>query len=220
MGRSAPGRPGSPGPPLAGALLGFGLFGLFAWSALRGGWTDLDAAAATRLQAGAPARGVMALVSAWHAPRAILALSALAAVLLYRCRGLRAAASLPTVVLGGAALNHVIKHALQRPRPGLEHLAGVATDFALPSGHTTNAMLLYGTFAWLMLGRAASGPLRWGAAVAALAMVALVASSRVVLGAHRLSDVVAAVPLALGWMLLCLAVARAVRGADLGRMPR
>jgi undecaprenyl-diphosphatase len=47
---------------------------------------------------------------------------------------------------------------------------------------------------------------------AAALMVLCIACSRVVLGAHRVSDVVAGVLVGLAWMTVCLALRCATRG--------
>jgi undecaprenyl-diphosphatase len=65
-------------------------------------------------------------------------------------------------------------------------------------------MLLYGLLAAYLIHRASSWPARVGIACAALAMVVLVAFSRVYLGAHYLSDVLAAAAEGAAWLTVCL----------------
>ena len=61
------------------------------------------------------------------------------------------------VVFGGATLNHLLKHGLQRARPVFGQVATGPTDFSFPSGHVANATLLYGVVAALIICRFAPG---------------------------------------------------------------
>ena len=89
------------------------------------------------------------------------------------------------------------------------HLDAVATDFSFPSGHAANTTLLYGALALLLIRHVRTAGLRALAAAFAASAVLLVSSSRLVLGAHRFSDVAAGVLLG----LLVLAASMLVRTA-------
>lgn len=149
-----------------------------------------------------PLRAFMEGLSAAHVPRGIALVTAIVALLLYAARKRADALWLLPTVFGGAALNHLLKHTIQRPRPGPEPLDVTATDFSFPSGHAANATLLYGALAMLVFRHARSPWLRGLSAGLAAAAVLLVGSSRLVLGAHRFSDVVAGV--LLGLLVLAL----------------
>jgi undecaprenyl-diphosphatase len=197
----------------AGALA---LFAVVALAALSGQRTvaalDADTAEWLARETGPLFKALMGTVSAWHVPRGILALMALAAAgLLWRRDG-RGVLLLLAVVPGGATLNHLLKHAIQRPRPGLERVVAAATDFSFPSGHAANAALLYGCLAALLVSHLRSRGPRIAVVFAAVLVVGLVGCSRVVLGAHRLSDVVAGVLLGIAWLSLCVAVAGMLDG--------
>lgn len=158
-----------------------------------------------RQQADTPIAAWASWLSALHRPRGIVVLTAAAALVLWFRHERSGIVVLLVSVFGGAWINHLLKHGLQLPRPGMEHAVGVLTDFSFPSGHVANSTLLYGTLAaWTVL-HAASRPVRAGAVAAALLMVAAIACSRVVLGVHRPSDVLAGVLVGLAWLALCLA---------------
>lgn len=198
------------------ALVLFGLFGVIACATLRGGWfetVDAQVAAALAAHVGTGMRAFLGAVSALHAPRAIVVWTAIALVVLLGRRDGGGAVLLLTSVFGGATLNHLFKHGFMRARPGLEQVLAAATDFSFPSGHVANATLLYGVLVILAWHHLPAGPRRAVALLSAALLVTLVACSRLALGAHRLSDVLAAVPLALGWLALCLAGAAALRAA-------
>lgn len=114
------------------------------------------------------------------------------------------AAPLYAGVLGGMALVLVGKGLLGLPRPGVSPPVPAETVPAtvrpvyeqavhqegsgLPSGHAAIATLLWGT-----VGLAVTGPARHRRVAAVVTVVALVATSRVVLGVHYPIDVVAGV---------------------------
>ncbi len=176
------------------------------------GWAeDLDAQVALAIAklATPGLRAFMEGLSAAHGPRGVAALTAAMAALLVAARQRADALWLLLVVFGGAALNHLLKHTMQRPRPGMEHLSAVATDFSFPSGHAANATLLYGALALLLIRDVRTPGMRVLAAAFAGSAVLLVGSSRLVLGAHRFSDVVAGVLLG----VLVLAAGAGVRRA-------
>jgi membrane-associated phospholipid phosphatase len=136
--------------------------------------------------------GIMLFVSNAHETIPILA----AAVILAMWRWVRAdragAMSLAVVPMG-QLLNVGLKHAFQRARPVVtEPLVHLAT-YSFPSGHAVASTLFYGTVCALVLQRVKSRAWRVMAAVGAIAMILLVTSSRVYLGAHYLSDVIAGV---------------------------
>ncbi|HEX6708284.1 MAG TPA: phosphatase PAP2 family protein [Albitalea sp.] len=165
-----------------------------------GGWVQANA--------GPGITAFMAGVSGLHGPRSIVAATfAIALVLLWRRRFLDAATVLVTV-LGGATLNHLVKHSVQRARPDTPIDWTGTTDYSFPSGHVANSTLLYGVAAALLLARVTD--LGWRIAIVACAVLAVttVAASRLVLGAHHASDVLAGALLGMGWLALCLAVVR------------
>lgn len=173
------------------------------------GGLDAQVADAVARLASPPLRAFMEGISAAHVPRGIALVTAVVALSLYAARRRADSLWLLLVVFGGAAFNHLLKHTIQRPRPGLEQLDAAATDFSFPSGHAANATLLYGALAMLVIRQLRSPWLRALAAGLAAAAVLLVGSSRLVLGAHHFSDVVAGVLLG----LLVLALGAGVRAA-------
>jgi undecaprenyl-diphosphatase len=194
---------------IGGFIVCIALFGAIAAGVAGGGaLAELDAQVATWLptRASTELKGFMSSVSALHRPRAILAWTAVVALVLLWRRDGAAQRLLWLTVLGGATLNHLLKHSFRRPRPGDTEALAAATDFSFPSGHVANASLLWGAVAAIIVCRLRTAGPKAGAVLGAAMLVALVACSRLVLGAHHLSDVVAGAILGLGWLLLCLSV--------------
>ena len=98
-----------------------------------------------------------------------------------------------TMVVGGL-LGALLKLLVGRNRPDLLEPVARATGFSFPSGHALNAALTAAVFVLVLLPVARGGRRRllWGAAVVVTVLTGL---SRIVLGVHWTSDVVA------GWLL-------------------
>lgn len=93
-----------------------------------------------------------------------------------------------------AALSSAVKIAVGRHRPVLPHPFAHAGGGSFPSGHALGSAALWGSVAVLLwLGRR-----HRAAVVAAVALPAVIGASRVVLGVHYVSDVVAG--LLCGWV--------------------
>lgn len=106
-----------------------------------------------------------------------------------------------TVVLGEVVLVNAIKELLHRVRPTFNPIAETLGP-SFPSGHSATAATFYAAIA-LVLARRRGPGVRSLLAGAAAAVAAAVAASRVLLGVHWLSDVVAGLAFGWGWFALC-----------------
>lgn len=143
-------------------------------------------------------------------PLRLAALALVIWLLRRRARGL--ALWVVTTMLVGGLLGMVLKLLVGRHRPDLLDPVAGAVGFAFPSGHALNAALTAGVFVLVLLPLAHGGRRRllW---VAAIAVTVLTGISRIVLGVHWTSDVVA------GW-LLGIAVVAATAAAFTRLRPR
>ena len=106
------------------------------------------------------------------------------------------------LVLGGnAAIVNLIKVLVDRARPTVSVLTGF-TGRSFPSGHSAAAAACYGTVA-LLLSLGWTSKHRSAAYGVAVAMAVAVACSRVFLGVHWVSDVVAGLMIGWSWLALC-----------------
>lgn len=159
---------------------------------------------------------IMLTVSTLHDMAALSIVTVLLGVYLHRHGERDWLVNLLLVIPGGMALNTLMKHAFARARPHFADPIVTLATYSFPSGHVAGSTLLYGfVAAWLIRHHTAMAP-QIAIVLGALLMIALVAASRLYLGAHFLSDVVAAFFESSAWLGLCLLgrqVARARTGA-------
>lgn len=112
-------------------------------------------------------------------------------------------------------LNQVLKFLVQRPRPEGFRLAA-ETGFSFPSGHSMAAMAFFGLLIWMVWHYERDRAVRIGCSVALAALIVAVGVSRIYLGVHYASDVVAGFCVSLAWLAF---YTRAVAPLFLGEAP-
>jgi membrane-associated phospholipid phosphatase len=131
----------------------------------------------------------------------VVALAIVVGVVEYRRAPSRAIpAFLALVVIGQNVVNNTVKALVDRARPDIHPLAGFS-GASFPSGHTAAAAACYAAFA-LLLSRRRSVRTRAVLAGVAIAVTTAVAATRVILGVHWLTDVLAGAALGWGWFAL------------------
>lgn len=125
-------------------------------------------------------------------PIAIIGLGICA--LLWARAGRRPALALLFAGLTGELIYVAAKAAFARPRPDIIEKLGSAGWHAYPSGHSMLAMVIYG-LALTLLAATTRGAVRIALLLSAVLIPLAVAASRVVLGVHYPSDVLAGLTL-------------------------
>jgi undecaprenyl-diphosphatase len=118
-------------------------------------------------------------------------------------------------VVGGLVLSTVLKHLFDRARPDLvKHLSHVYTS-SFPSGHSMLSAVVYLTLGSLLMRLAPKRRLKLFYLGVAMTLTFLVGVSRVYMGVHWPTDVLAGWTAGLVWALICWLAARALqrRGA-------
>jgi undecaprenyl-diphosphatase len=110
--------------------------------------------------------------------------------------------------LGGLCVTSALKHWIDRPRPPLHQSDVIVYTTSFPSGHSALSAATYLTLGTLLARSTRSRTLKFYFLFLALMMTFLVGLSRVYLGAHYPTDVLAGWCVGLVWALICWAVAR------------
>jgi undecaprenyl-diphosphatase len=113
------------------------------------------------------------------------------------------AATVMCAIPGGMLLNTALKFVFHRDRPTYSGLAAALHSYSFPSGHVMAATLFWGTLALYIPMLTPAWRWRVLAVLVAGLLVALVALSRMYLGVHYFSDVLAAAAEGVAWLMLC-----------------
>ncbi|HEX6908806.1 MAG TPA: phosphatase PAP2 family protein [Longimicrobium sp.] len=162
---------------------------------------------------GAPWLDTLVLeVTALGARMVVYMVVLIASAFLWQSRHHYSAAMLWVAVIGSGLINSVLKVSFNRARPDVfpwrtQHV-GVAS---FPSGHAMTSIVVYGTLAFLIARLAPTRMLKrltWGLAVFVVVIVGL---SRLYLGVHYPSDVLAGFVIGGAWAVICALGMEAVR---------
>jgi len=108
-------------------------------------------------------------------------------------------------MIGGTLLNPALKLVFHRERPSGFPALGHAPGYSFPSGHAMGATLLFGSLAYVIyFSIDHSLRLRVLAVTLCTLMILSIGASRVYLGVHYLSDVLAGFAAGLCWVGVCL----------------
>jgi membrane-associated phospholipid phosphatase len=158
------------------------------------------------------------LLSALGSQKILLPMTGVVALLLVGRRRLLLAGFLVAAWGGALLLYSLVKHFVQRPRPpaAIWLMKVAATSF--PSGHATQSLATFVALAFVI-----AALVKWGGAPAkglALALAAGVGWSRVYLGVHWTTDVIAGWLIGAVWTAIVLWESRIARQIELRRDDR
>jgi len=127
---------------------------------------------------------------------------------LYASRQKRFVPELFLISIGSAFTVWILKLLFALPRP-TDPIALVTLDsFSFPSGHAAAAATLYGFLLWMMLGTGTTGRIRVFFAGIFFLLIILVGFSRLYLGVHYLTDVLAGYIVGFAWVAVGVMLAR------------
>jgi membrane protein DedA with SNARE-associated domain/membrane-associated phospholipid phosphatase len=131
------------------------------------------------------------IVTAFGSIEAVVLLGVVVAAVLARRRRWTFLVTWLAAVAGSAVLNHVLKGLFARPRPHFAHPLLVETSYSFPSGHAMESFVAYGMVAYFAVLALRSWESRVGVIFGAVLLVVLIGFSRMYLGVHYFSDVIA-----------------------------
>lgn len=154
---------------------------------------------------------VMMFITDWHHPLGVGVMTLLFSLYLYRQKARYWLAAVLLSVAGGMLVNVLLKYTFQRARPSFEEPLVTLATYSFPSGHTAGATVFYGVLACYLVCVVPRMVPRALIVCAAGFMIALVALTRVYLGAHYLSDTLAAVAVGSAWLAVCITAMSTLR---------
>lgn len=197
---------------LAALLISIGLLALFAWLAeevLEGELTHFDLLFRTHIHsfASPTLTGCMTTASFFGSVLFLSIATVVLGSIFLAVHWRRAAAWLAVDMVGAAVLDFALKQAFHRPRPPA-FFGTVPHSYSFPSGHALASLCFYFVVAGLLsarLSRQSSRAVFW---IAAVAIVAVIGFSRIYLGVHYPTDVIAGYLAAAVWVAALLFVDR------------
>jgi len=117
---------------------------------------------------------------------------------------------IPIVLVGGILLNEALKLLFHRQRPGLPHLVE-ASGLSFPSGHSMVSFSFYGLLAYLIWVNFSNRALKLVAVPIMTVLILAIGISRIYLGVHYPSDVLAGFAAGSFWLVACILGLRGVR---------
>jgi len=127
---------------------------------------------------------------------------------LFWLAGFRAEAGFAVAAAASNALTETIKMVIARPRPGAELVNVItgASGTSFPSGHTLFYVTFFGFLAYVAYARTRHGWLRTAVLVLCGLLIALIGPSRVWMGQHWASDVLASYALGIAYLVALIQI--------------
>jgi undecaprenyl-diphosphatase len=150
----------------------------------------------------------------------VLMIVGVSALFLWHTAHRHSARLLLAAVAGNIILNGVLKLYFNRPRPSVFAWQAPVTSSSFPSGHAMSATVCYGTVAYLVARLQKHHWSRVLTLAGAVVLILLVCATRVYLGVHYPSDVIAGIIVGLAWAAFCMATLEASLAIARRRAPR
>jgi undecaprenyl-diphosphatase len=144
---------------------------------------------------------VMRAISLAGSPGFLIAVAALAIVRFRMTGRPRTAVLFLITVIGAEALDQILKLVFHRTRPVAFFGLNEPVGYSFPSGHALVCCSFYGVLAAFAAARTRSRARRWMYWMAAALLIATIGISRIYLGVHYPSDVLAGYAAAVVWVL-------------------
>ena len=167
---------------------------------LNGGFADLDEAILAIIYSfrNPMTTEIMYLVSFLGGEFTLLSAAFIVILLAFK-KHKKEAALFSFIVIFGYILNNVIKYLLKVPRPDIDTLS-TAGSYSFPSGHAMSSLIFYGLLAYFTYHLTRRRGLTALAVIFSIIIVLLIGFSRLYLGVHYPSDVLAGFIAGFWWL--------------------
>lgn len=115
--------------------------------------------------------------------------------------------ALPVSALGATGLNYLLKDVFARARPELWERSVNVNFYSFPSGHATVSLVIYGLIGYLLATHLSRNWRVW-VVVATVLLILAIGLSRLYLGVHWPTDVIAGYAAGLVWLIACILTLR------------
>jgi undecaprenyl-diphosphatase len=188
-----------------GVIVGFisvGVFALFAAAVARGLTQSIDEGTLQWFEGHrTPARTEVMIEITTLGNGAVLVVLVLACcVFLWQTRHRWSVYLLILGTLGGKILNDLLKEFFDRPRPSVVVHVDTVSSMSFPSGHAMVSLIVYGSVAYLVGRLEPTSRLRTTTWVFAAIIILMIGISRMYLGVHYPSDVIAGFIAGAAWL--------------------
>lgn len=138
-------------------------------------------------------------------PPVIAGLALASAILGIFWRKVRGAAwTLPIAIIGAGIIIQGVKLVIKRPRPSFFAPLLHESGFSFPSGHSLIAMVVYGLLGYFALHLCKNPAARLAVRIVTVLVVVAIGTSRVYVGVHYPTDVLAGWIAGVPWLIACL----------------
>lgn len=199
-----------------GIALVIGALHLFAelteeiWSGEEIALFDQALAHALRRHASPAALAVFSEITRFGNKEVIALIGAVAGLLLAFSKRWFLLAGWTVALAGGGLLNMALKAIFRRTRPISPNPFITAPGWSFPSGHAMGALIAYGMLAYVMVILFQGKGARLTVSIAA-ALALLIGASRMYLGVHYFSDVIAGYVAGIAWLAVCITATEVAR---------
>jgi membrane-associated phospholipid phosphatase len=138
-------------------------------------------------------------------------------IYLFKVGRMRLLAFLLIATIGGGVVDTIVKVAVNRSRPEVDDPLVEAFGKSFPSGHAMTSIITYGALVLIFM-PVIPKRWRWTTIGLAITLVAAIGFSRLALGVHYLSDILAGYALGLAWLVASTA-AFSIWQQERGRKP-
>ena len=156
-------------------------------------------------------QAVMLEITALGTGTVVTMIVLVAGLFLWLNRHKHSAVLLVAATLGGLVLDALLKIGFNRPRPRIFTWGTYAVSSSFPSGHAMSSVIVYGTVAYLAARLQRNARSRVLTMLLAVIIILLICASRLYLGVHYPSDILAGLIIGTAWAAFCMAVLEAAQ---------